>query len=153
MSFGKSLSSIAAREAARPFHLDGIPVNLDKSKPAVLLVRHAGASNKAYENGKFRALNARRARGLLATATAEAEAERRLVYAKLFAQHVIIGWENVCEDEAPLEPAVFSPAKCEEMLIALVENRPDIYDYLFAFAIDADNFRDQPLTDTETLGK
>ena len=71
--------------------------------------------------------------------------------AKLFGEHVIVGWTGVLDDKGA--PLPFSKAGATELLMALVRaKRHDILDWLHAFATDAENFHD-PVALAEDVGK
>lgn len=116
----------------------------------VLIVRHAGEGNGEYDSAFITAAIEIGLR-LAGRASVGKRNEGRNVDAKLFAKHVVTGWENVCE--IPGEPTPFTPEKCEELLLAVVAKRPDWFARLALFVRDADNFRDQPLPSGADLGK
>lgn len=68
--------------------------------------------------------------------------------AKLFAEHVIVGWGNAFD--ASGAPLTLSPQLCEEFLTKLP---PDYFDGLREFCTDADVFRTGESIDAGTAGK
>ena len=99
-----------------------------------LIVRHAGDGNPGYVSARMTA------------PVAKDRHQRYEVTAKLYARHVIAGWENVGGKE-------FSAVAAESFLLALIRAaRTDVIDYITAFCADADNFYEQIETAAE-LGK
>lgn len=111
-----------------------IRVPRDNPDPVVLVVRHAGDGNPAF-------MNANRS-----TPRASGRIPIYERMARLYAAHVIAGWENVGDK-------VYTPELGEEMLLALIRaKRVDILDYISAFVADADNFG-EPMASAADLGK
>jgi len=131
------------------FVLDTFPLGSDQAP--VLIMRHAGDSNAAYASAVVKAANELRSRAAGSRITESKIAESRSLDARLFAQHVLVGWENVCE--TPGTPTPFSPAKAEELLLAIAAKRPDVLTLITSFARDADNFRDASVPTGDALGK
>lgn len=122
-----------------------------EGRPATLVVMHAGESNKPYINALFKQARAGAAAGTSGrTATPAAVRESRLEDAKLFADHVIAGWENMPLDDG--KPAVFSADAVFRFLTELIDVLPEDFLRLRAYCADPDNFRD-PTVDPVDLGK
>lgn len=103
-------------------------------KAVVLEVRHAGDGNPGYLS----------ARVSTPTATGRVASYERL--AKIYARHILAGWENVGD-------VAFSPEAAEKYLLALVRaSRMDVIDYIAAYCGDAENFHD-PIASATDLGK
>jgi hypothetical protein len=146
MSFREALAAIKP-VATRPYTLEGVHVNC--ADPVVLMCRHAGFSNPGLTSAQLKAFNARRGRDR-SVSVETMEANRKLD-AKVFADHVVVGWENVCEQ--PGVPTPLSPTKVEELLLAIGEMRLDKFRQFTDWASDADNFTDVPAGDPVELGK
>lgn len=114
----------------------------------VLILKHAGKGNAAWENAKRKIDAAIRARS--GTATGETLIEEMLVP---FAKFVVDGWENVLEDDG--KPSQPTAAKYEEFLRYLLgEGGGDILDQALAYALTRANFRDLgPEPNAADLGK
>lgn len=96
----------------------------------------AGTYNKGYMNAKLRGgqsplkLLKRQTRDL-----STANRERNRLEKELFSEHVVIGWENVRDDDDQKVP--FSADACAEFLQAM----PDwMFDSLYTFAANPANF-------------
>lgn len=147
------LSKLKVSDAAtREFRLDGVDLGAGTPK---LIVRHAGESNSGYWTAILKQSNERqqRARKL----TQQQIDDNRADDCKLLAKHVVVNWANVLEDDArnpgKPKPSDFSPETCEEFLVELATNAPDIFGALRAFVGDPDNFRSAPAVDGVELGK
>ncbi len=134
------------------YTLDGVHVPPNNPKPVRLQMRHAGRSNPAFTNAilKLQKENEARSGGGSSAGALNAADERQ---ARLFAMHVVIGWEGI-EDEAG-NAVPITPALVEDLLVALAieYQRPDIVNGAATYAYNADNFRDEPIGSAEDLGK
>jgi hypothetical protein len=148
MTFRDALAAIKP-VATRPYTLDGVHVNCDQ--PVVLLCRHAGFSNPGLTGAQLKAFNARRGRGGDKSVSVETMEANRKLDAKVFADHVVVGWSNVSEEPGKATP--LSAAKVEELLLAIGEMRLDKFRQFTDWASDADNFTDAPAGDPVDLGK
>lgn len=144
MSFDDALDALVPTGTVR-YTLDGVRLHCDK--PVALISKHAGHSNRAFNNARFKAF----ARARAGKITAERSEADRVTIAKLLAKYCVTGWENVFETPGTATP--FTVAKCEEFLLVIAGKAPDIFDALVVFIGDADNFREDSLGDPETLGK
>lgn len=125
-------------------------ITLGGEESPVLEMRYAGRSNCGYQSAIIKVANERRNRGATGKITAAKLAADTELDARLFAQHVIVGWEHVYEHGKPVS---FTPQKCEELLLELAEHRHDIFLAITTFARDAENFRDVGATAGVELGK
>lgn len=158
MSFEAALDALVPTGTVR-YTLDGVRLNCDK--PVVLVSKHAGHSNRAFNNARFKAF----ARAREGKMTVERSEANRTTLAKLLAKYCVTAWENILEipavpqfvDGVPgpvvMQATPFSSAKCEEFLLALAAKAPDIFDAFVSFIGDADNFREEAMADAVTLGK
>ena len=106
----------------------------------------ATAANKPYYNALLKRM--RRTQRLLrfGSLTAAVIEETRDDDRKLYAEHVVKGWDNVVDSEE--EAAPFSREACSDFLAAL----PDwIFDEVRTFAADAANFTDDEVDDIEGI--
>lgn len=107
---------------------------LNNPNPVTLEVRHAGDGNPGYVSARM---------------TTPAGKDRIGTYerlAKLYARHIVVGWENVGD-------VAFSPEAAERYLLALVRaQRTDILDYIAVFCVEAENFH-EPIASATDLGK
>jgi hypothetical protein len=150
MGFSFKTVSVAADVTAR-YTLWSI--SEDPGNPIVLVVRPAAAPNVAFMNAAFKLASASRASAGAAHLSAARLHAARTEVAELYAQHVIVGWDNVLEDGAP---APCTPEVVLRFLAALIqpppEGRPDVFDELRAFCGNLDNFR-PPTVSGADLGK
>ena len=108
-------------------------VNLGLEELPVLEVKPANESNKPYWNALFKKMATRRMRQSALDAKMASTVRSHDKY--LYPKHVIIGWENVVDDERNV--VEFSQKDCEDFLNAL----PDwILDDLRGFCSDPTNF-------------
>jgi hypothetical protein len=115
-----------------------------------LIVRSTGPTNDAYR--KALAKVALRASGdrrgpLTPDAAVERSKSDRKQFRSLFPGLVIVGWENVFEDDGGKPKAVpYSESACAELLAAPDDPRPgipdDMFDALLVFCGDPSNFRE-----------
>ena len=149
MSFRDALAALRP-VAIRKYTLDGVHVNAEE--PVILDCRHAGFSNPGLTGAQLKSFNARRKQRGSTDVSIETMEVNRKLDAKVFAEHVVVGWGNVCE-EGPGKPTPLSPAKVEEFLLALGEMRIDLFRGFTDWASNADNFTDVPAGDPVDLGK
>lgn len=153
MGFTKLKSLQVDANTTAKFTLDAVG-DIGGGHPPVLVVRHAGESNAAYWNAVLKHANdtRNRAGGRITKSSLE---EDRTFEAKLFAKHVVTGWQFVHEDDGKggTRPVDFDSLKCEEFLLELVASAPDIYKLLRAFVADPDSFRTSQSIDGVALGK
>ena len=107
-------------------------------EPLVLVLKHAGDSNKPYKNAIVKA-------PALTGEAAEIQGE------VLFAKHVIVGWKNfIDKDGKPVPYTADGGAELMSLLRTKAE-RLDIVRGLRFFAVNAENFR-APIVDAGDLG-
>jgi hypothetical protein len=140
MSFDDCFDDLVPQGTVR-FTLDGVLVR--STKPAVLVLKHAGEANAPYFNARAK-IDAQ----LKATTGDVTGNAMRPLLIPIFAKHVIAGWDNV-NDEAG-KPLAFNATVCAAFLTSLAAKRPDIVDRAFVFAMIPDNFTGQ--IDAEALG-
>lgn len=125
---------------------------LEPGLPVTLVCRHAGGGTPAYERAMFHALNANRVRvNGDRTFSPERARSRHLEEAPLIADHCVVAWENVTDDDG--QPMPCTPAGVLELLTAII-NAPDGWKRYSEFSTwigDAANFR--PALDDGNLGK
>ena len=148
MSFRDALAALKP-VAIRKYTLEGVFVNC--GEPVLLDCRHAGFSTPGLTGAQLKAFNARRKTGSKDVSIETMEVNRKLD-AKVFAEHVVVGWANVCE-EGPGKPTPLSAGKVEEFLLAISEMRLDKFREFTDWASNADNFTDVPVGDPVDLGK
>jgi len=150
MAFSKLTSPLritAERTIRVPLDLprygDGVPT---------LLCRFAGDGNDAFKNAEFKAARQ------LASSPDSAARERvdRELDAPIFAEHVVVGWEDIFEDD-PTSPhgvkaVAFSVEKCKELLLALASDAPDQFNRVRVLTRNPSLFRDA-VASGEDLGK
>lgn len=103
--------------------------------PVVLEVRYAGDGNPEFMSARAK------------TPLAKDRISGFERVARLYARHVIVGWDNV---GIPVEP--FSPDRCEALLLALIRaHRTGVIDYISAFCTTEENFHD-PIQSATDLG-
>jgi len=126
----------------------------DHSKPVVLIVRPAAAPNAAFMNAAFKSLNTEVAGAGRKKLSEERLHATNVEAAELYAKYVIVGWENVRDDDG--EYPEWSPGAAAEFLSALIQpppnGRPDLFIALRNFCGDIENFR-APVVDAGELGK
>lgn len=131
--------------------LERVHIPASNPLPVRLELKSAGRINAEYTNALLKLNNDRAQEGLAVTAAGlEASDARHL---KLFARHVVVGWDEVRNADG--SPMPFSAGDCEELLIeiAIGQKSPDIVAGLNARASDQNNFREQPMGSPEALGK
>jgi len=146
---GKDLAIPDGVTAVYVFH----GLRLCEAGPPSLLVRHAGDGTRGFKNASWHAANALRARGGNNSITEAKTRARCIEEAKLIADHCVVSWDNVVEDDG--KPAPCTPAKVHEFLTAIIESDEGIGTYVAfrTWAQDADTFRPVPLGDATELGK
>jgi hypothetical protein len=146
---GFSFRKFAARpDVTRSFELAAI--SEDQANPIVLVVRHAGDANPGYTSHTFKKVNRGQARG--GQVTLELAQANLVDAADAYAQHVIVGWQNVVV-EGKAVPC--TPDTVRDFLTALIhptEGRADVFMRLRAFCENPDNFR-EAIVDPAELGK
>jgi hypothetical protein len=119
--------------------LSAIRIPRTNESPVVLILKHAGDGNHAFTN----------ARAKTPPTSGRIPSYERI--ARLYAKHVIVGWENVVDDKGV--PIAFTHELAEDMLIKLIHaRRMGEIDLIAGFAGDADNFC-EPLVSAGELGK
>ena len=133
---------------SRPVTLGNLIIDSASNKPVVLVMKHAGETNRPYINAK------RRVDSTLKSNSGPLQGARfRELLIPIFARHVIVGWENVVEDDGTTPPC--TPEKIEEFLSFLASDEgggADIVEFAMGFAFEANNFRDAPIGDARDLG-
>jgi hypothetical protein len=143
MAFKLDALKIAADRTAK-YTLE--KVDLGQGEP-VLDLRYAGEENAAYWRALKKQELANRGKNL-------SDKEAREMTVKLFAEHIIVGWTNVAEDDGTPTPC--TPANVERLLFGVLEYPSAAYDVwspLFVFANRPANFRDAQPASGADLGK
>ncbi len=132
-------------------------ISVDSKRPVTLLVRHAGTTNRAWDNlmlrTPMRPATATPAAGqtpeqLAADRVADRNDSRARTNA-ILAEAIIVGWENVTEDG---QPVAWSPAGTLRFMAELAEHCPDVWARIQMFASSVSNFRGAEV-DPVDLGK
>jgi hypothetical protein len=146
MPFSFKAASVAVDVTAR------YPIwelSADPLRPLTLIVRPAAEPNTAFLNAIFKMPD--RGKRLLSVATMHATDAEAV---EPYADHVIVGWENVVEDDGGRPE--YTPAKGREFLAALnqppPDGRPDLFRNLRIFCGNIENFR-PAIVDGADLGK
>lgn len=146
MSFAQLLDAVAVRpDTTVRYPLDRLRIG--HADAPVLILKHAGESNLAYRDAMQKFGEANRHRGLRGAA---AITLMRVGEAKIWADAVVAGWENVCEE--PGKPTPCTPVKVEEFLLELQKSRLQIWKAMCAFAENEDNFAEYPSGTAGALG-
>lgn len=151
MGFAKSIraASVATDITARYTVWE---LTTDPAKPVVLIVRPATEPNNGFLNAVFKLPSMRRT-GNEQMSIARMHATN-VEAVEPYADHVIIGWENVVEDDGSTPH--YTPAKGRELLAALIrpppDGRPDLFVNLRLFCGNIENFR-EPVVEAAELGK
>lgn len=128
------------------FTLDGVFVR--STSPVILTLKHAGDTNAPLMTAQLKMVASRR------KLTRDRIQAERIATARLYAKHVVAGWEHVCGTDGKALPFKSTgPDSCEELLVRVAEKLPDVWLAIVSFATDPDNFRDEPAAAAETLGK
>jgi hypothetical protein len=116
-------------------------ISEDADKPIALYVKHTGHGNAAYRNALSKIPDALRGQA------------RMEAIADVFADHAIERWENVT---VAGESVAYTRDLGREFLRALIapppEGRPDVFDRLYAFAANPENYRGK-IASAAPLGK
>ena len=114
-------------------------------------LRTATEDNAAYWSAYVagQAERARRAQVLGAQDPAANLAEHRRSEAALFAAHVVVGWEGVKRSDG--SPATLSPEAARELLLAIIDKAPRIWDRIERFANDAERYTTRAIAAAEAL--
>jgi len=115
----------------------------------VFEMKFAGKGNRGYQSATIKLTNDPRLRAS-GKMTEHRLEDIRDIEAKLFAKHVIVGWKNVYKGGQP-SPCTYENAL--ELLRALYNRRPDIFQMITAFAREPENFLDASPTAGADLGK
>jgi hypothetical protein len=153
MAFGKISQSLAIPVdaiAEYTFH----QLRLSPEGPPALRLRHAGDGTPSFKRAQWAAANAARSRNRTSMISEARIKTSMLEEAKLIADHCVVSWSNVVEDETA-EPAPCTPEKVIEFLSAIIESHEGITTFAAfrAWAQDPDNFRPAPIGDAAELGK
>jgi len=103
--------------------LELLEVSPDPKKPITLIVRGAGEGNRAWTSAVFRRPTEPQAER---SSPWHDEAGRERI-AEIFAESIIVGWENVFDDQAPTEPVPFSVEAVQGFLVELITHAPDVW--------------------------
>lgn len=153
MAFKLRMAAVPV-EVTRRYTMDEVCDEDHPSDPLVLIVRPALESNPGWANARFKALASAKAAPMSVTVMQETRARN----IDIFSKHVVTSWENVYEDGKPLP---CTPEAVARLLTQIIESppgrpdlagRPDLFDGLFAFCVDPDNFR-EPMIGAADLGK
>lgn len=110
-------------------------IAMPNGESPVLIGKHAGDSNKPYLNANLKLVSRNSKRLMQGRINAAVVEEQRQDDRVLFPEHVIIGWENVFNDNNESVP--FTLENCRDFLNAL----PDyIFDEVRGFFTNPENF-------------
>lgn len=104
----------------------------------VLILAHAGESNKVYFNEYLRKSNRTMRAVQTKRLTVDVLAANRRVEIELFPKHIIKDWRGITDKKGKEVP--FSAAECREFLEALVAKAAHLFDDIRNFAGDVSNF-------------
>lgn len=119
--------------------------------PVRLELRSSGRVNAEYTAAILKLDREQPIDGAPTTVAAIESSDARRI--KLFARHVVVGWDEVRnEDGAPMP---FSVRDVEDLLMAISieQKRPDLVAPAIARAADPANFDEHPAGSAEALGK
>jgi hypothetical protein len=120
--------------------------DIEQEKTPVLIVKHAGDTNKGYMNQVIKETRKKSRNKNLSHKTLE---QSRKQDKDLYPKYVVVGWENVLDKDGNEAP--FNGENCHAFLDAL----PDfMFDELRVFAADISSFMDDDIETTdEELGE
>jgi hypothetical protein len=161
MGFG--LGKYSVRGVTRRFTID-LGDAAGPGPAPVLIVRAGGETNPQWipailrhrpgrSQGKPGATPEGDGKAAAAAVDADQVAGSRRSWAAVFADAIIVSWENVAEDGQVLE---YTPEAGLRFLLELLEELPDTWRLLFDYATSLGNFRDAALPapiGAEALGK
>lgn len=154
MAFGKIADHLAIPQSATaeyPF----VEFRLIDAGPPTLKCRHAGDGNRAFTRASWKAVNAmRKSRASQQSVTDESVRESYRKDARLIADHCVVSWTNVVEDDGTV-PAC-TPDKVYEFLCTAIDSHQGIkvYREFTMWIQDPDTFRATADLDTVAeLGK
>ncbi len=150
MAFSRITKALAIPSGATAtYTFFGLHSDLDTAP--TLTCRHAGDGTPSYKHARWRLFSARaRQAGALTESKAAAN---MLENARLIADHCVVAWTGVIEDDGTVAPC--SPEKVLEFLTAIIEadEGDAIYAVFQAWVQDADNFRPAVIGNAVDLGK
>jgi hypothetical protein len=111
-----------------------------------LIGRYAGETNRAYFTPQLEAAMRRQRRARKGQVDVEVLGQLRALDRKLYPQHVLTGWRDVCDADGKAVP--FSAAACGDFIAALPWH---IFDDVRSFFGDLANFRPDALSDDEAV--
>lgn len=127
--------------------LDRVHIPENNPNPVRLEIQCSGRINAEYTSAILKLGKTRESEGDPTTSAALDASDARSL--KLFAKHVVLNWDGVCDDD--MKPIPFTTRDVEELLldITIEQKSPDIVAPLLAHATEADSFRGN----AEDLGK
>lgn len=131
--------------------LERVHIPPNNPAPVRIEIQSSGRINADYTSAVLRLNKEREQEGAAGTSAGlEASDARQL---KLFAKHVVVGWDEVKDEQMQSMP--FNARDIEDLLLAISidQKSPDIVAGLIYRAADQNNFREQPLGSPEALGK
>lgn len=131
--------------------LVGVHVPPSNPMPVRLELKSSGRINAECTSAKLTLKHACEQEGEVTTAAGLDARDARQV--KIFARHVVVGWDEVRDEN--LQPMVFNASDVEELLldIAIEQKSSGLLSSAIALADDDSKFRDQPTGSPEALGK
>lgn len=130
--------SLKSRFATNPDLETGTGVVLDYSPDGKITIHRAGGKNTKYL--RLAAAKQKRVERSIRTGNINPDA-LTLALAEIYADSVIIGWEDVLDDDG--KPLAFTRANVIDLLTAA----PDLFDDIRAQAEEAATFRDEDTKD------
>jgi hypothetical protein len=154
MAFSNLTKALAVpTDATAPYVFDRFPRASTGGFPT-LVVRHAGDGTPAYKRASWHAANGSRGRSSGNSVSEAKTKQRALDDARLLADHCVVSWTHVTDDEKQVAPC--TPDNVFEFLSAIIESHEGLTIYLAfrSWAGEADNFRPAPAAgDVTELGK
>lgn len=143
MSLRKQFKTDTAKETQGVFVT--LATNTDGSETKFLLARSGGQNKRFSETLKKEAMPLKQQ--FKSGTVSEAVAER--LNKRVFCASVLLGWENVLKADVTNNDADTGYIEYSEAnALQLIENLPDLYEELSAFAADINNFKavEEPVT-------
>jgi hypothetical protein len=124
-------------------------ISADPKKPITLIVRAAGEGNRAWTSAQFKRPVPEQPKDATRTPW-DTDAGRDRIVA-IFAEAILVGWENVYDEADPSNPVPFSVEAAERFLRELIARVADVWLRLWIEVDDRKKFR--PTVDPVDLGK